>query len=173
MGVDTKAILIGSPKPQEIAAALRAEFGGEVSVIDTNVEDMHIVTLADPKGRRPGDAELRSMAIHVGRFNDYPHVYSEPHTLCSLGAFGGSVTIMEALARWFGGFVLDADSNDYWRFIDRSHALVELPPLDRLRIEIEKIVGAKKAIPLVEIAHDRDAMGRIIDAYADHLGSTA
>lgn len=167
MGDDTKAILIGKSNIQEIAARLKAEFGGDVSVIDTSVGGMFVITLPDPKGRIPGGAELRSMYVHTDIQSDYREVLSGPKTICSLGAFGGSVEIMEALAKHFGGFVCDRDSDDEWRFIDRSNEPIELPMLDRFRIEIEKVVGASMAVHFAAL--DRDKIDKVIAVYAAYL----
>lgn len=164
MGVDTKFLLKGAPSPQEIAAAVRLSFSIEVEVEETSQDDMFRLFFEDPTGRKPGWAEQRMLWVFTDP-EDHSEVLSGPKTSCSFGAFGGSVVVAEALASRFGGFVLDADSNDDWRYFEGDSAAPELPAVDRLRINIETILGPKGAIPFAKLANAPEKLDAVISAY--------
>lgn len=172
MSVDTKMILFGAPGPQEVAAAIRESFGLEAEVRDTSVEDMFIVMFPEPSGAKEG------RRLHVFpdcQSIDTEHVYAGRHTYCTFGAWGSSIRIAEALASRFGGYVLDRDDKDDWRLIEAADSENAAPhaPLDALKIELEKAVGAKDAVVLAALAADEGKLVRIMAAYEAYKAAKA
>lgn len=118
MSVNTKIILIGAPSAEQIAAELSAAFGSLATVEDCGMAwEMFRIFFPDPDGHQPGEPEQRMMFVHP-RYaeDDARRIYQGELTLCSIGAFGGSIKIADALVSKFGGFVCERDVDGVWRF---------------------------------------------------------
>ena len=167
MGVDTKAILFGAPGPHEISAVLMEAFYCEVTIHNCSSNapaytyEMFALDFADPAiaGRD------RRMFVHPHtKSQDFAHVFQGEHTACSLGCWGSSVQIMEALVSVFGGFVCDADTVDEWRLVEGSDQR-EWSTIDRLRADLAAALGNAGALPFIAIMDDPKKVEAVACAY--------
>lgn len=177
MGVDTKSILFGKPNAAEIAQAITEAFGFEPEIrVGLDYEEVptyFILNFPDTQDKK----EPRRLNVHLGCESDYEDVYQGEATLCSLGMWGGSIEIMEALARKFGGFVCDSDSVGEWRPIDRVEnmdtPLAPLPPEAVLNLTLAKVIDPKAALEIRKLVKDREQFAKLMDALDVYRAQTA
>ncbi len=168
MGVDTKSILFGQPNAAEIAQTITEAFGFEpeirVGFGNEEVPTYFIMTFPDTQETDKG----RQLNIHLDCASDYTDVYEGKATLCSLGMWGGSIEIMEALARKFGGFVCDSDSVGEWRPVDRVENTdapqAPLAPEAVLNLTLAKVIDPKAALEIRKLVKDREQFAKLMDA---------
>lgn len=164
MGVDTKAKLLGNPTVQQIASVIRGTFNLDDVTVDAAGTDVFRVYFPDPLGKTPGAADRRMMFVFPD-YSDDDGPVSGKHTLCMLGAFGGSVVTADALAARFGGYVLEQDTNDDWRFVAGSEGNAPSPK-DAARLRLETILGQAEAIPFVALLDKPAELAAVLDVYA-------
>lgn len=171
MSVDTNALLIGSPNQEEIAAALRLAFPEiEVKTEAAYDDETFRVFFADPICKPgPRDAKHRMMFVLPSYEGDEcKNVFDGRGTWCSLGASGGSVQIMEALARHFGGFVRDKDDAD-WRHIAAEEGKEpNYTSEDRLRITLASVAGPKAGTAIANLINDPEKLTAVTQALVDY-----
>lgn len=169
MSVDTKALLIGAPSPEEIGAALRAAGLDDLSVHPTGSEGTSFwVTYAQPpRGKRRSMFVMPNYMGEIAGFGDVRDL-----TLCNLGADPEAVTAMEHLAKHFGGYVLDNDSTGEWRPVEKSGNTPDLPPIDRLRIALFQAVGAKMGPAFAALADEPEVLEAVMDAFDRYRDET-
>lgn len=177
MSDDTTALLVGAPNQEEVAAALRLAFPGTKVETERAIDDnMYRLYFVDPVCKpRPGDAKRRMMYVfHAYDSGDYRDVFDGTPTVCSLGAFGGSVRIMDALAKHFGGFVRDAD-NSSWRSLQAEEAKVlNYSPEDRLRITLASVAGPVAGAAIASLViDDAEKLEAVTHALADYAAETS
>lgn len=175
MGVDTKSILISNPNAAEIAQAITEAYGFEPSIrIGLDYEEIpnyFILSFPDTQ-----DAD-KSRQLHVFlKSPDYADVFDGPATHCSLGAWGGSVEIMDMLARKFGGFVCDSDFDGEWRPVDCVVADgVEPPPLTpeaQLNLSLANLIDAKPALEIRKLVKDREQFAKLMEVLDEYRAKT-
>lgn len=177
MGVDTKSILFGKPNAAEIAQAITEAFGFEpdIRLGFGNDEDptYFIMTFPDTEDQ----TKARQLNVHLDCEGDYANVHEGKATLCSLGMWGGSIEIMEALARKFGGFVCDSDFDGDWRPVDRVEnadaSLAALPPEAVLNLTLAKVVAPKAALEIRTLVKDPEQFAKLMDALDVYRSQTA
>jgi hypothetical protein len=176
MGVDTKAILIGQPSAVEIALVITEVYGFDpeirVGLDRKEVPTYFILSFPEPEDQKNG------RQLHVfTETSDDSAVFDGPATHCTLGMWGSSIEIMEALARKFGGFVCDSDSVGDWRPVDRIElAPGEQPPLTpeaTLNLRLAKVIDAKAALEIRKLVKNREQFAQLMDALADYRAQTA
>lgn len=162
MSVDTKALLIGAPSPEEVGAALRAAGLEDLTVHPSGAEGSSFwVTYAQPpRGKRRSMFVMPNYAGEVAGFGDVRDL-----TLCNLGADPAAVEAMEALAKRFGGYVLDDDSKSEWRTVEKTGSEPEIPALDRLRIALFEAAGSQRGVILAALADEPDVLEAVMDAF--------
>lgn len=180
MSVDTKVILFGNPNAEEIAQVIKATYGFEPTYRLAFNDDPSYVIMNFPEPNADKKAETRRLNIHFG-ISDHADVYDGPATQCSLGCWGSSIGIMEALARKFGGFVCDSDSVGEWRPISREASdtaaevvVAEIAPIDELNLALSKALATAAAIQIREVAKDPvqfAALMSALDDYRSKVGS--
>lgn len=167
MGVDTKAILISNPNVAQIAQAITDAYGVEPE-IRTGWSDepnpTHFI-LSFPDTQKPTDPRQ----LHVfTESSDYKEIFEGPSTQMILGAWGGSVEIMEMFARRFGGYVCDSDAVGDWRVVEiEQRPDIELPKLTpeaELNLDLARIIDAKAALEIRKITKDPEQFAKLIDA---------
>ena len=170
MGVDTRALLVGGQNHIEIAEALASIYGCD-PVIRSGVSWDEAQTHFMITFPVPGDETLRMMHVHLDYVQTedddskvYPH--DEPGTLLSLGKWGHSVEIMEALCARFSGYVLDEDTGSVApRFIDVSAEGAAPPPLSpaaEASIAIARILGPEQSAVMRAVLRDEDKVDAVI-----------
>jgi len=162
MSVNTKALLIGAPSPEEVGAALRAAGMDDLTVHTPGSEGSSFwVSYAQPpRGKRRSMFVMPSYSGEVAGFGDVRDL-----TLCSLGADPAAVEAMEALSKRFGGYVLDDDSKDEWRAVEKTGANPEIPPLDRLRIALFEAAGSQRGVSLAALADEPEVLEAVMEAF--------
>jgi hypothetical protein len=169
--------LFGKPNAAEIAQAITEAFGFEpeirVGLEFEEVPSYFILSFPDTQDKK----EFRRLNVHLGCEGDYEDVYQGEATLCSLGFWGGSIEIMEALARKFGGFVCDSDSVGEWRPVDRvENAVAPEPPLSPeavLNLTLSKVIDPKAALEIRKVIKDPDQFAKLMDALDLYRSQTA
>ncbi len=175
MGVDTKSILFGKPNATEIAQAITEAFGFEPEIRMAFSDDptYFIMNFPDTQDNK----EPRRLNVHLDCAGDYADVYQGDATLCSLGMWGGSIEIMEALAKKFGGFVCDSDSVGEWRPVDRVEntdpSVTSLPPEAVLNLTLAKVIDPQAAIEIRKLVKDREQFAKLMDALDVYRAQTA
>jgi len=174
MSVDATALLIGAPNQEEVAAAIRQAFHGTDVEVDTKDDDCFILRFVDPVcAPGPKDAKQRMMFVFPDYVHDYKNVYSGSRTVLSLGAFGGSVEIMNALAGRFGGFVRDYDNAD-WRQVEPTDGKgIDFPAEDRFRIAAVAAAGRKDGSVIASLVGDPEKFAAVYEAMTEYLAETA
>lgn len=171
MSVDTNALLIGAPSPEEIGAALRAAGMEDLSVAPggSDGKSFWVIYAQPPKGTRRSMFLMPNYAGEVSGFGDVRDL-----TLCNLGAIAGSVETMEALSRYFGGYVRDNDSDSSeWRAVEKTGSAPDVPPLDRLRIDLFAAVGSKRGLLLAALADEPDVLEAVMEAFDGYRAARA
>jgi hypothetical protein len=172
VGVDTKSILISNPSAALIAQAIAEAYGQEPE-IRLGVDDTHFV-MSFPDTQ---DA-TQARQLHVfTQSSDSEDVFDGPATHCMLGMWGGSIEIMDMLARKFGGFVCDSDSVGDWRPVDRVEvADGELPPLSPeavLNLALAKTIDVKAALEIRKLVKNREQFAALMAALDVYRTRTA
>jgi len=176
MGVDTKAILFGNPNAEQIAQAITATFGLDAvyRLAFSNDPSYVIMNFPDPNHQKGDD--VRRLNIHLG-CTDYSDVHDGSTTVCSLGCWGSSIQIMDALARKFGGFVYDSDSVGHWRAVapmEAGHdASVAPSPIDELNLVLSKAIAPAAAIEIRDLAKDPQQFSALMAALDTYRSKTA
>lgn len=177
MGVDTKGILFGKPNAAEIAQAITEAFGFEPEIRSglgyEEVPSYFILTFPDTQDKK----ESRQLHVHLDCEGDYANVYEGKATLCSFGLWGGSIEIMEALARKFGGFVCDSDCVGEWHPVDRAENAdapqAPLAPEAVLNLTLARVIDPKAAIEIRKLVKDREQFAKLMDALDLYRSQTA
>jgi hypothetical protein len=175
VGVDTKSILFGKPNAAEIAQAITEAFGfdPEVRMAFNDDPTYFILNFPDTQDKK----EARRLNVHLDCEGDYAHVHQGKATQCSLGMWGGSIEIMEALARKFGGFVCDCDSVGEWRPVDRVEnsdaPLAPLPPEAVLNLTLAKVIDPQAALHIRKVVKDSEQFASLMDALDVYRAQTA
>lgn len=176
MGVDTKGILISNPNAAEIAQAITEAYGHEpdirIGLPGDEVPTYFILSFPDTQKTQ----DKRQLHVFT-KCPDNPEVFDGPATHCSFGMWGGSVEIMDMLARKFGGFVCDCDSVGDWRPVDRVEtAPGEQPPLTpeaELNLALAKLIDAKPALEIRNLVKNRDQFAKLMVVLDDYRAKTA
>lgn len=176
MGVDTKSILFGNPNAAEIAQTVTEAFGfePEIRLGFGNDEQPTYFILSFPDT----EDQSKPRQLHVfTETSDNKDVFDGPSTHCMLGMWGGSIEIMEALARKFGGFVCDSDSAGEWRPVDRVENAdapqAPLAPEAVLNLALAKTIDPKAAIEIRKLVKDREQFAKLMDALDVYRAQTA
>ncbi len=169
MSIDTSAIVFGAPGAEEIAAAIRTAFNVEVHV-ETDGDEFFRIRFSEPGGGQPGQPSSRNMHVFPNmhtKTRDHKDIYTGEYTYCSLGCWGQSVEIMEAIASRFGGYVLDNDMHENWRKVEANpETAPELSDEDVLRIELADIAGPKFGTALAALVDEPEKLEKIMEAYS-------
>ena len=175
MGVDTKSILVSNPNATEIAQAITEAYGHEpdirVGLAYEEVPTYFILTFPDTQDKKKD----RQLHVHT-KLSDNAEILDGPATHCSLGMWGGSIEIMETLARKFGGFVCDSDSVGDWRPVDRVETTPgEVPPLSpeaELNLALAKLIDPKPALEIRKLVRDREQFAKLMAVLDDYRAKT-
>ncbi len=171
MSINTNGILLGKISNVEIISALKEAFPN-VTDFRTEFSDddrFFKIIFAEPNSDKigPSDASHRMLFVFNGHSSpDYTNVYSGERTILSLGYWGSSVEIIEALTTQFGGFIRKNDSNSEWELINSepSNGYV-LSARDRLEVDLAKIIPRAAANSILTTLKDDTSLEQLITAF--------
>ncbi len=165
MSINTKAILFGDINHEEITATLYGKLGIKVTDVEVkrdNLSNYSILHFADPAE----PTKTRMLFAFHGSIGDYRDVFDGERTLLDLGAWGSSVTIMEALAGTYGGFVLPSDfmDADNWiRFEPQAENAVDFDPATNLKIALSKVLPPAQALLMSKVIDDPEKLDFVME----------
>jgi len=166
MGVNSKAILIGHITAPEIINALKEAFPHVQNYEVRSKGDWYQLTFKEP--RQVGNRRL-AVWPPESELSDYLDIYNGERTIVDLRSWGSDREIIESLAKQFGGYVSIADSEEWTAFEASSETMDALPPEDRLKINLAKILPLRQANILMELVdrqEDFDAVLAHMTEYA-------
>jgi hypothetical protein len=133
MGIVTKALLRERVELLQIAKDLVDLYGTEhryMSIDFTFDEDFFKINFYHKdrpqfgthfdEARTWQKSNARSMSVFYNCKGDYDRLTTEDSTYLSLGCWGDSVEIMEALLKKYGGWIVRNDSTDDWEAFEAA-----------------------------------------------------
>jgi hypothetical protein len=165
MSTDANAIVFGQRTMEELAAALRASgLVNDVAVLHGDGEILG--KLIFTARAHPG---MRVMWAFPSASADHTDVYAGERTILHIGIHNDGAALLEAAVRPFGGYQMDDERTGEWRPV--ASVATEFAPLDRLHIDIARMIGPTRAELLMPVITDEqrreDLIRAIREAYPE------
>ena len=115
MGINTQGVMNSRVEVSDIVEVLERKFNVITEIEDTHDKDYKQIVF-DYNG------EDRRMSVFVN-YNDHSHIGftgMNEVTLIDLNLWGSSIELIEGIVEEYGGYMVDNDCSDDWRYVEAS-----------------------------------------------------